>query len=201
MTNYPHNPSGQIADAAWFRDLCQYCSDNDIRLFNDAAYISLSHSDDCATLSEVAVDFPELSWCEAFTAAKLIGNGTGWHIGAMVGSTDFIGDMKEVKGKTDAGFVAPMAAGVLVSLEEDQAGIAEYREMYRKRLEVLSGLMSDCGMQLAIEPRAGFYALGIADPCFRTIRVRRGGVQFPDDREDRCGRRSLCELSALCRLR
>ena len=34
MTNYPHNPSGQIADAAWF-DLCQYCSDNDIRLFND----------------------------------------------------------------------------------------------------------------------------------------------------------------------
>jgi len=159
MTNYPHNPSGQIADVAWFRDLCQYCSDNDIRLFNDAAYISLSHSDDCATLSEVAVDFPELSWCEAFTAAKLIGNGTGWHIGAMVGSTDFIGDMKEVKGKTDAGFVAPMAAGVLVSLEEDQAGIAEYREMYRKRLEVLSSLMSDCGMRLAIEPRAGFYTL------------------------------------------
>ena len=61
MTNYPHNPSGQIADAAWFRDLCQYCSDNDIRLFNDAAYISLSHSDDCATLSEVAVDFPQQS--------------------------------------------------------------------------------------------------------------------------------------------
>ena len=159
MTNYPHNPSGQIADAAWFRDLCQYCSDNDIRLFNDAAYISLSHSDDCATLSEVAVDFPDLSWCEAFTAAKLIGNGTGWHVGAMVGSPDFIGDMKEVKGKTDAGFVAPMAAGVLVSLEEDQSGIAEYREMYRQRLTTLSDLMLDCGMKLAIEPRAGFYTL------------------------------------------
>ena len=159
MTNYPHNPSGQIADVAWFRALCQYCSDNDIRLFNDAAYISLSHSDECATLSEVAVEFPELSWCEAFTAAKLIGNGTGWHVGAMVGSTDFIGDLKEVKGKTDAGFVAPMAAGVLVSLEEDQAGIAEYREIYRQRLEALSDLMAKCGMRLAIEPRAGFYTL------------------------------------------
>ena len=43
MTNYPHNPSGQIADAAWFRDLCQYCSDNDIRLFNDAAGGSACH--------------------------------------------------------------------------------------------------------------------------------------------------------------
>ena len=159
MTNYPHNPSGQIADATWFRDLCQYCSDNDIRLFNDAAYISLSHSEDCTTLSEVAVDFPDLSWCEAFTAAKLIGNGTGWHVGAMVGSPDFIGDMKEVKGKTDAGFVAPMAAGVLVALEEDQAGIAQYREMYRRRLGTLSELMQGCGMKLAIEPRAGFYTL------------------------------------------
>lgn len=159
MTNYPHNPSGQIADASWFRALCQYCGDNDIRLFNDAAYISLSHSDDCATLAEVAIDYPDLSWCEAYTAAKLIGNGTGWHVGAMVGSPDFIGDMKEVKGKTDAGFVAPMAAGVLVALEGDQTGIAEYREMYRQRLGTLSGIMKGCGMKLAIEPKAGFYTL------------------------------------------
>ncbi len=159
MANYPHNPSGQIAEADWWRDLCQYCSDNDIRLFNDAAYISLSHSDDCATLSEVAVDFPDLSWSEAFTAAKLIGNGTGWHIGAMVGSADFIGDVKIIKGKTDTGFVAPLAAGVLAALETDQAGIAACREMYAERLRVLIDLMQGCGMRLAIEPRAAFYTL------------------------------------------
>ena len=159
MTNYPHNPSGQIADVAWWRSLCQYCSDNDIRLFNDAAYIALSHSDECATLSEVAVEFPNLSWTEAFTAAKLIGNGTGWHVGAMVGSRDFIGDIKEVKGKTDTGFVAPMAAGVLAALETDQAGIDRYRVMYADRLAVLRDLMADCRMRLAIEPRAGFFTL------------------------------------------
>ena len=159
MTNYPHNPSGQIADTEWFHTLCQYCDENDIRLFNDAAYISLSYSDDCPTLSEIATGFPNLSWCEGFTAAKLIGNGTGWHIGAMVGSSDFIGDLKEVKGKSDAGFVAPMAAGVLVALEEDQEGIAAYKVMYKQRLSTLSGLMENCGMRLAIEPRAGFYTL------------------------------------------
>ena len=79
-----------------------------IRLFNDAAYCVLSHTPDSSTLTEVAPDFPDLSWAEGFTAAKLIGNGTGWHVGAMTGSPDFIGDIKEVKGKTDAGFVAPM---------------------------------------------------------------------------------------------
>ena len=159
MTNYPHNPSGQIADVAWWRALCQYCSDNDVRLFNDAAYIALSHSDECATLSQIAADFPNLSWAEAFTAAKLIGNGTGWHVGAMAGSTDFIGDIKEVKGKTDTGFVAPMAAGVLAALETDQAGIDGYRAMYAERLAFLSDLMVDCRMRLAIEPRAGFFTL------------------------------------------
>lgn len=159
MTNYPHNPSGQIATEAWFRELCEYCAANDIRLFNDAAYVALSHADESAMLSQVATDYPDLSWAEAFTAAKLIGNGTGWHVGALVGSPDFIADMKEVKGKTDAGFVAPMAAGVIVTLETDQAGIATYRALYRERLDLLVGLMGQAGMRLAIEPKAGFYTL------------------------------------------
>ena len=38
MINYPHNPSGQIATEDWLHDLCAYCQQHDIRLFNDAAY-------------------------------------------------------------------------------------------------------------------------------------------------------------------
>jgi LL-diaminopimelate aminotransferase len=159
MLNYPHNPSGQIAEASWLRELCQFCADHNIRLFNDAAYIALSHRAESITLSEIAVDFPDLSWAEAFTAAKLIGNGTGWHVGAMVGSADFIADLKEVKGKTDTGFVAPMAAGVLAALETDQSGIGHFRSLYQQRLELLITLMSGCGMRLAIQPRAGFFTL------------------------------------------
>jgi aspartate/methionine/tyrosine aminotransferase len=159
MINYPHNPSGQIATKAWLRDLCAHCQQHDIRLFNDAAYAVLSYADESAALCEVAVEFPELSWAEAFTAAKLIANGTGWHVGAMAGSPDFIADLNEVKGKTDAGFVAPMAAGVIAALETDQEGIAQCRDMYRRRLGVLIELMRAHGMQLAIEPRAGFFTL------------------------------------------
>ena len=159
MTNYPHNPSGQIATTDWFREICAHCAEHDIRLFNDAAYVALSHDAESAMLSQVAGEFPNLSWAEAFTAAKLIGNGTGWHVGAVVGSPDFIADIAEVKGKTDAGFVAPMAAGVVAALEDDQAGIADYRAMYRERLDLLIGLMTQAGMRLANQPRAGFYTL------------------------------------------
>ena len=159
MTNYPHNPSGQVASRRWLEELCAYCNEHDIRLFNDAAYVVLSHQPDSCTLAEIAPDFPELSWAEAFTAAKLVGNGTGWHIGAMVGSRDFIGDLKVVKGKTDTGFVAPMAAGVVAAFETDQESIARYREMYRTRLELLISLLTGQGMRLALEPAAGFFTL------------------------------------------
>ena len=159
MMNYPHNPSGQVASGGWLRELCQRCSVTDTRIFNDAAYYPLSYATESLTLSDVAVDFPELSWVEAFTAAKLIGNGTGWHVGAMVGSPDFIGDLKEVKGKTDTGFVAPMAAGVLAAIEDDQQGIRTFREMYRTRLLLLIKLLTGNGMVLAIEPGAGFFTL------------------------------------------
>jgi LL-diaminopimelate aminotransferase len=159
MMNYPHNPSGQVATRDWLRRLCALCSARSIRLFNDAAYYVLSYGSDSALLSEVAPDYPELSWAEAFTAAKLIGNGTGWHVGAMVGSPDFIGDLKVVKGKTDTGFVAPMAAGVMAAFAHDQAGIARYRDMYRTRLETFIALLTRHGMQLAIEPTAGFFTL------------------------------------------
>ena len=162
MMNYPHNPSGQVASEQWLRQVCQYCSENDIRLFNDAAYIILSHGPDSLSLAQIAPDYPDLSWSEAFTAAKLIGNGTGWHVGAMVGSPDFIGDLKEVKGKTDAGFVAPMAVGVAAAFEDDQESIDLYREMYRSRLTSLIQVLSRQGMRLALEPAAGFFTLWLA---------------------------------------
>ena len=159
MMNYPHNPSGQIATRAWLAQLCECCAQRNIRLFNDGAYTVLNYAPDPVTLAEIAPAYPELSWAEAFTAAKLIGNGTGWHVGAMVGSPDFIGDLKVVKGKTDTGFVAPMAAGVVATFEQDQAGIARYRGMYRARLQTLSELLTRHGMRLALEPAAGFFTL------------------------------------------
>ncbi|MFH1602634.1 MAG: aminotransferase class I/II-fold pyridoxal phosphate-dependent enzyme, partial [Pseudomonadota bacterium] len=159
MTNYPHNPTGCVADRKFWRELCQFCSDNDIRLVNDAAYIILSHTQDSVALTEVAIEFPELSWAEAFSASKVIGNGTGWQVGAMAGSPDFIDDIANVKGNTDEGFVAAMAVGVQASCEHDWEGVDRYRQLYRNRLQLLIKLLTDRGMRLAVQPEAGFFSL------------------------------------------
>jgi aspartate/methionine/tyrosine aminotransferase len=159
MVNYPHNPTGQIATSEWWRGICAACEKNNIRIFNDNPYYILSHKKESSALTEVAVDFRDLSWAEAFSASKVISNGTGWRIGAIVGSPDFVGDIATIKGNTDSGFVAPMAVGVLNAMENDKANVAACRKLYKRRIKILSDILVKNGMRPAIEPGAGFFTL------------------------------------------
>lgn len=162
MMNYPHNPSGQVATREWLQDVCAGAEKNNVRLFNDAAYAILAHSSEHCTLAEVAQDFPNLSWAEAFSASKAIGNGTGWRIGAIVGSPDFVGDIATIKGNTDSGFVAPMAAGALYALQHAKQIIGSCRKTYERRISTLCRILGSYGMRLAVNPGAGFFTLWLA---------------------------------------
>ena len=91
-------------------------------------------------------------------------------------------------------FLAGLAAGALAALEDDQAGIAGYREMYRQRLEILMEIMQGCGMRPASVPKAGFYtfwetpseAFGVkidSGEAFNFLMIEKTGVvgvQFGD---------------------
>lgn len=159
MVNFPHNPSGQVATRDYWREVCAQCVKYGVRLFNDGAYAKLAHSPGHCALTDVAVEFPDLSWMEAFSASKAIANGTGWRVGAIVGSPDFVNDLATIKGNTDSGLVAFAAAGALHALEHDQEGISQVAATYNSRLEILIKVLSDCGMRLACQPGAGFFTL------------------------------------------
>lgn len=159
MLNFPHNPSGQIATREYWLEECAQCVKHGIRLFNDGAYLALGHDVRCCALADVAVEFPELSWMEAYSASKAIANGTGWRVGAIVGSADFVGDLARIKGNTDSGLVAFAACGSLFALENDRDGINEVAAVYKKRLDILINVLTACGMKLACQPGAGFFTL------------------------------------------
>ncbi|MBI2476499.1 MAG: aminotransferase class I/II-fold pyridoxal phosphate-dependent enzyme [Candidatus Taylorbacteria bacterium] len=158
MMNYPHNPSGQVAIMEWLLLLCHFCERHDIRIWNDAAYAGLASSASHCTLTDVACEFPELSWAEAFSGSKL-GNCTGWRVGAMVGSSDFIADVARIKGNTDSGFAAPMAAGLLRLVENHFDLIESLSSEYNSRLDCFINILTNCRMRLACKPGAGFFSL------------------------------------------
>ena len=172
MLNYPHNPSGKAADREWLRKLCAAAQDCGVRIFNDAAYAILAHSEVHTSLADVAVEFPNLSWAEAYSSSKA-GNFTGWRIGAIAGSPDFVGDIATIKGDADSGFAAPMAAGVLDAFKNDRASIEAVRKVYAERIELLVETLSSLGMHLAVTPDAGFFTLW-------NVPVKAFGVEVKD---------------------
>lgn len=158
MLNFPHNPSGQIATKEFWNMVCAYCQKKGIRLVNDAAYTGLAYSKDHCTLADVAINYPWLSWVEIYTASKKI-NVPGWRVGSMAGSPDFIRDIAKIKGNTDSGPAGPLVAGVMGAILYDQAGMDAIRNSYKERLYFLIKTLESQGMQLAVQPRAGFFTL------------------------------------------
>lgn len=158
MVNFPHNPTGRILNRSDWARLCEFCVQHKTRLFNDAAYARLSHEFDACTLSEVATEYPQLEWAEAFSGSKL-GNFTGYRVGALVGSPDFVSDIARIKGNTDSGLFAPAAAGIIYVVENRPDLIGEVRNLYKGRLVSLRSALESEGMRLAATPEAGFFAL------------------------------------------
>jgi aspartate/methionine/tyrosine aminotransferase len=159
MMNIPGNPGGQIATAAWMKRTCKWCAKRGIRIFNDGAYVALDHSGKNCTLTDIAMRTRGLSYAEAFSASKLIGNGTGWRIGVIIGSPDFIDDMKTIKGNDDSGLNAALAQGVLTTIRKDTKSIDKRRKVYEQRIELLVEILKKSGMILAVTPKAGFFTL------------------------------------------
>ena len=159
MMNYPHNPTGQVASREWLMELCDWCQEHNVRLFNDAAYAVLAFpGSDHVTLAEIAVQFPGLSWAEAYSASKA-GNFCGWRVGAIVGSPDFVADIAKIKGNSDSGFNAALALGVLHAFENDFESISKVRGIYQRRIVKVRAMLEAAGLKLAVEPKAGFFTL------------------------------------------
>lgn len=163
MLNLPLNPAGIVGIEEWLRDLCSFCQRWGIRLWNDGAYSKLMYSARARTLTDVAVQFPDLEWAEAFSASKAgkIGEGgmTGWRVGAVVGSKTFVGDIRRINGEDNSGFNAALAIGALHFLENCQDQIGELGKFYQGKLELLTNILTERGMRLAVKPEAGFFVL------------------------------------------
>ena len=118
----------------------------------------MTHESGHPTLAQIACQFPGLSWAEAFSASKA-GNFTGWRIGAMVGSADFIDDIARIKGDADSGFAAFAAIGILEQLENGMDEVKATQVLYHQRIRALISILRPRGMKLAVTPQAGFFTL------------------------------------------
>ena len=129
--NYPHMPTGAKATTKDFEDPVAFAKTNSILLVNDNPYSFILNENPQSILSipgakEVAIELNSLS--KSF-------NMSGWRVGMLVGSSEYINIVLTVKSNMDSGMFYGIQKGAAAVLKEDEEWFNELNQVYKNRRE------------------------------------------------------------------
>jgi LL-diaminopimelate aminotransferase len=171
ILNYPHNPTGAVADRAHYRQAVAFAREFDLLLISDIPYSELLLEGDSPPPSlleldgarEVTIELQSLSKSHAMA---------GWRTGFAVGNRDAVAALARVKANADFGMFLGIQAAVVAALEQGDESVAANRALYRERRDRLRAGLDAIGWSTRC-PRAGMYLWTPVPPQ----------SSAPDDRE------------------
>jgi LL-diaminopimelate aminotransferase len=150
--NYPNNPTGAGASAAFFEKVVRFAKDNDVIVLHDAAYAALTYG--AKPLSFLSVPGAKDVGAEVHSLSKAF-NMTGWRLSFLAGNSRVIAAYGAVKDNYDSGqFKAVQKAGVYALDHPEITG--EIAAKYGRRLRAMSGALAGLGFG-ATMPAGTFY--------------------------------------------
>ncbi len=152
--NYPNNPTGAIADAAFFEKAVRFAKKYDIAICHDGPYSDVAF-DGYKPVSflqtpgamDIGIEFHSLS--KTF-------NMTGWRIGMAVGNAQIINSLMRVKSNLDSGIPQAIQQMGIAALEGPQDAIAEHNRIYQHRRDKLCTVLNQMGLKVR-PPKASLY--------------------------------------------
>lgn len=150
--NYPNNPTGAIADEAFFENVVKFAKDNNIAVVHDAAYIELTY--DKKQPSFLSVDGAKDVGIEIHSLSKSY-NMTGWRLAFVCGNETLVKAFATVKDNYDSGQFIPIQKAGAYALNHPEL-IDITREKYKRRLSKLASVLKNMGFYVN-EPKGTFY--------------------------------------------
>ena len=152
--NYPNNPTGAVADLAFFEEAVAFAKRYDIAVCHDGPY------------SEVAFDgYRPVSFLQA-AGARDVGiefhslsktyNMTGWRVGMAVGNARMIDALRRVKSNLDSGIPQAIQRMAITALMGPQECVAEHNAVYQRRRERVVEALRSLGLRVRT-PKASLY--------------------------------------------
>jgi alanine-synthesizing transaminase len=171
VVNYPSNPTAETVDLAFYERLVAWAKENKVWILSDLAYSEL-YFDGNPTPSilqvkggkDVAVEFTSLS--KTYSMA-------GWRVGFAVGNRDLIAAMTRVKSYLDYGAFTPIQAAACAALNGPQDIVAQNRQLYHKRRDILVEAFGRAGWDIP-PPKASMFAWAPLPPALAHL----GSLEF-----------------------
>ncbi len=150
--NYPNNPTGAGATAAFFETVVKFAKENNIIVIHDAAYAALTYG--TKPISFLATPGAKDVGVEVHSLSKAY-NMTGWRLAFVAGNARVVAGYGNVKDNYDSGqFRAIQKAGVY-ALDHPEI-TDEITTKYERRLRAMVSVLAEMGFD-ATMPAGSFY--------------------------------------------
>jgi alanine-synthesizing transaminase len=171
VLNFPSNPTAQVVGLGFYRDVVEFCRKHGIYILSDLAYAEIFFEDEpppsilqVPGARDIAVEFTSLSKTYSMP---------GWRIGFATGNKKLIAALARIKSYLDYGAFTPIQVAATAALNGPQEVIAEARDTYRRRRDVLVDSFARAGWEIP-PPSATMFAWAPIPDAFRHL----GSLEF-----------------------
>ncbi len=152
--NYPNNPTGAVADLAFYERAVAWAKQYDVVIAHDLAYSEVTYDGYVAPsilevpgAKDVAIEFNSLS--KSF-------NMTGWRIGMAVGNPTLIDALRRVKSNLDSGVPQAVQEMAITALDGGPEAIESHNATYVRRRDRAIEVLRALGLHVD-PPKASLY--------------------------------------------
>ena len=172
VLNYPNNnPTTETADLDFYGGIVDFCRRHGMYVLSDLAYAEIYFTEKAPPsilqvpgASDIAVEFTSLSKTYSMP---------GWRIGFATGNRKLIAALTRIKSYLDYGAFTPVQVAATAALNGPQDCVAEIRDRYRGRRDVLVEGLAAAGWPVPTPP-ATMFVWAPLPPAFAAL----GSLEF-----------------------
>ncbi|MBK0399329.1 LL-diaminopimelate aminotransferase [Limibaculum sp. M0105] len=171
VVSFPSNPTAQVCDLDFYRDLVAMARKYGVWILSDLAYAEIYYDENPPPS---VLQIPGAIECTVeFTSLSKTYSMPGWRMGFAVGNERLIAALTRIKSYLDYGAFTPVQVAAAAALNGPQDCVAEIRGVYKARRDVLIDAMKRAGWDIPAPPATMFAWAPIPEP-FRAL----GSMEF-----------------------
>lgn len=154
VVNSPNNPSGYIYTDAFLKELAEMASTNNIRIFSDEAYRSLTYDQDFNSIAKYSRK-EDVVIINSFSKQFAM---TGWRVGYVVAEEAFISTVVKFQQNMAVCVSTPNQYAAIEAMANADKYACGIKDVFQKRRDVLKRELDKIPTLKCQTPQGTFYA-------------------------------------------
>jgi len=173
IISFPHNPTTEVVDLAFFEKVVDYAKEHDMLVIHDLAYADIVF-DGYAAPSFLQVPGAKDVGVEFFSLSKSY-NMPGWRVGFCVGNPEIVCALRRIKSYLDYGIFQPIQIASIIALNGPQECVKQTVQAYKARRDTLINGLNRVGWPVKRPKGTMFVWAKIPDQY-----IKMGSVKFSE---------------------